>query len=484
MNNSLPVKTYIRADGNEEIGLGHLVRCLALARMLPKEFSIHFVCSQCPPNIVREIVLYGFGFHIIEHDNQFLDLLTGEEIAVIDHYGISADFQKEIKKLGCKLVCIDDIHDKCFYADLIINPAPGVKPTDYKAAVYTQFALGLAYVLLRPAFLKFDVNNESIVSDSILVCFGGSDSKNITQLVVEILRSDKRFKLINVVVGDSYQHIARLEQSILDDERFRLYISIDETYMTNLMISSSVAILPSSGILLEALSLKTKVISGFYADNQKLMFNSLLELDGFISAFDFSEQSIREALNKSFTSKINLHNFLIDGKSQERISACFQQLKMEKRVSLRKAAKQDLEKTYEWSSDKEIRKFFLNPNPVSLESHRNWFLRKIQEPNCLYLIGIIDGIQFGSIRFDSIDNYVIVSFVIDSKFQSRGLGTIIVKAGMEMLVNEQFFNFEFFKAEVHENNIASLKIFKKLGYTETSINNSGFHQIYKINNYG
>jgi len=33
-------KIYIRADGGKEIGLGHLVRCFALALMLKDDFEI------------------------------------------------------------------------------------------------------------------------------------------------------------------------------------------------------------------------------------------------------------------------------------------------------------------------------------------------------------------------------------------------------------------------------------------------------------
>ena len=39
----------VRADGSAEIGLGHLVRCIALAEMLQDDFDIEF-CSMAMPN--------------------------------------------------------------------------------------------------------------------------------------------------------------------------------------------------------------------------------------------------------------------------------------------------------------------------------------------------------------------------------------------------------------------------------------------------
>src|ERR1700743_1989547 len=147
-------KVFIRFDGNNQIGLGHLVRCTALAQMLKENFDIFFVCKQTSAASDDEITKLGFNLIVINNEDDFLSALTGNEIVVVDHYGLDSNYQKKIKDKSCKLVCIDDLHDVFFWADLIINPAPNAKPADYQGQVYTQFALGLDYVLLRPEFLK------------------------------------------------------------------------------------------------------------------------------------------------------------------------------------------------------------------------------------------------------------------------------------------------------------------------------------------
>ena len=73
-------------------------------------------------------------------------------MVVIDGYQFDTEYQQKVKKSGASLVCLDDLHNQHFVADIIINHAPGVDPGKYSAEPYTQYLLGPSYALLRPAF--------------------------------------------------------------------------------------------------------------------------------------------------------------------------------------------------------------------------------------------------------------------------------------------------------------------------------------------
>ena len=144
---------YIRCDGSPEIGLGHVVRCMSLAHMLTVDFPIHFYVLEIPDSLKNEIIQNGWDVTVLERESDFLNELTGNEIVVLDGYQFDSDYQRKIKRKGCKLICISDFHDQHFYADLVINHAPGVTKNNYDGELYTKYLLGPKYALLRPEFL-------------------------------------------------------------------------------------------------------------------------------------------------------------------------------------------------------------------------------------------------------------------------------------------------------------------------------------------
>src|ERR1700744_1135916 len=199
---------YIRADGSSKIGLGHIVRCTALAHMLKDNFKITFVCKEIPEQSKVDLQKSDFELILINTEEEFFKLLDLDKIVVLDGYDFDTNYQKKIKSTGCKLVCIDDLHDKEFVADLIINHAPGVKPKNYKAQLYTQFALGLDYALLRPAFLEQAKKERKIENiKTVLICFGGADFKNLTESTLQTVSQFKEFKNILVITGTSYTNL-------------------------------------------------------------------------------------------------------------------------------------------------------------------------------------------------------------------------------------------------------------------------------------
>ncbi len=320
----MAVKVYIRADGSPSIGLGHLVRCIALAHMLKKGFSIEFVCKEVPEGIAADITGNGFELRIVKDENDLLEDLKASDIVVLDHYGLDTDYQQRIKEKGNSLVCIDDLHDKEFVADLIINHAPGIAQEDYKAKEYTRFALGIDYALLRPSFLekaRCVVKEKKIVT--VLINFGGSDPKNITLVALREAVKFDEIKTIHVVVGSANKALSEIKSFSAGHEKVQVHHAVDEDTMLKLMASSQLAIVPSSGVLLEALAAGCEIISGYYVDNQKLIYDGYNELGVFFDAGDFGNigTAMKEALETP-----PRNNGVIDGHSGERIFDKFKNL--------------------------------------------------------------------------------------------------------------------------------------------------------------
>ena len=77
---------FIRADGSDQIGLGHLIRCMALAEMLKFDYDITFVCKQIPGKSADVIKELNFKLLVIDEEESFLSQLKSKQIVVLDHF--------------------------------------------------------------------------------------------------------------------------------------------------------------------------------------------------------------------------------------------------------------------------------------------------------------------------------------------------------------------------------------------------------------
>jgi UDP-2,4-diacetamido-2,4,6-trideoxy-beta-L-altropyranose hydrolase len=461
---------YIRVDGNSQIGLGHLMRCFALAQMLQPDFSITFVCRFIPDKIKNDIKEVCFKLLEIENEADFLKLPTKNDIIILDGYHFDLSYQKSIKITESTLVCIDDLFDKEYVADLIINHAPNVYPDNYTTLVDTQFALGPEYALLRPLFLEQARNKKEIIEiETVFICFGGSDFKNLTTNTVKVITEFSVFKRIIVVTGIAFKHIDELKIAIDSDKRIEHFNGIDERKMLELMKVSDLAIVPSSGILNEVLSVGCRVVSGTYVENQKFIYEAYKNENCFYDAYDFESKGLNEAIEKAI-SMIPLNKNSIDGLSNERLLKIFKKIKMTKGMSLRLATIVDTEITFLWAKNPEIRRFSFNKKEILWEEHVAWFQSKINNPQSIYLIAEIENKSVGSIRFDIVEGSFIISYLIGSDYHGYGLGKEILKKGINFLkqfVSERRLSGNKIIGFVIKDNIPSLKAFRALGFLET-----------------
>jgi UDP-2,4-diacetamido-2,4,6-trideoxy-beta-L-altropyranose hydrolase len=261
-----------RADGSSTIGMGHFIRTLALAEMLNENFRCIFATKNPTPYQLCEIGKVCNDYINLPDDNShfsiFLSCLNGSEIVVLDNYYFDTEYQKAVKSIGCKLVCIDDLHDKHFVADAVINHAEGINPTVYSKEDYTQLLLGYRFALLRNEFINQDSCSTLSKEFSCLVIIGGADPFNISSKIVALLE-DFKFELpIAVVVGAAFDKEHLLEQHL----NVKVFKGMTSTYILQLMRQSEFGIFPASTVAIEACAARLPFICGYFIDNQKEIY--------------------------------------------------------------------------------------------------------------------------------------------------------------------------------------------------------------------
>ncbi|KAA6440707.1 UDP-2,4-diacetamido-2,4,6-trideoxy-beta-L-altropyranose hydrolase [Dyadobacter flavalbus] len=460
-------KLYIRTDGSSSIGLGHLVRCIALAKMLVENFDIHFACKQIPDSIIDEIRHAGFAFMRLQNDEALLAVLSPKDLVVVDSYELESDYQLAVKKIGCQLVSIDDLHEKPSFADLILNHTPCVSPNEYDAQPYTQFALGPDYALIRPAFLELArMKKQQTASGSVLICFGGSDSRNLTRTALNVVLTFSQFSKICIVTGAAYSHQESLAAILNEHDNVIHYSNISAEDMAGQMSEAELCIVPASGILTEALTSGAKIISGMYVDNQRFVFENYKKANAFISAEDFSEENILSAVEKYFSQQSSENAKLVDGKSGERIKKLFQQLVSEQNFQLRRLTNNDAEITYHWASDQQVRRYSLNKSTIHFADHVDWLSRKSTDPECIFYIALYYGKPVGSIRFDLHGEEAVISYLLDPDYHGQGLGAVLLKKGILSLCENTGQMITRISGIVMPDNISSCKTFERFGFTK------------------
>jgi UDP-2,4-diacetamido-2,4,6-trideoxy-beta-L-altropyranose hydrolase len=246
----------VRADANETIGTGHVMRCIALAQAWQDEGEqVVFVTADCTPAIATRLSSEGFGHFSIpvspgstEDAQQFVQIARERDAQwlAMDGYHFDSAYQLQLKCAGLHTLCIDD-HGKAapYYTDVVLNQNLHAREDRYvQRETYTQLLLGPRYVLLRRDFRKWETWRRSFLemANKVLVTLGGSDPRNTTREVLRALSAIGGRQLeVTVVIGGSNPHSESLQQAAADSPH-QIRIVKNVTDMASLMAHAEVAV--------------------------------------------------------------------------------------------------------------------------------------------------------------------------------------------------------------------------------------------------
>lgn len=202
---------------------------------------------------------------------------------------------------------------------------------------------------------------------------------------------------------------------------------------------------------------------------EDVAFNHLYFHKIFTYAFDIRPHlyHILEKCGFKFEAELKEHCYFKDNFISIKIHS-----KFKRKIKIRKVEKSDLEVTFLWVNDSKIRAFSFNRHKISLKEHQDWFLSKLKSKDSEYYILLDNGNPVGTIRFDIEDyKFAKINYLIDSHYTGRGLGTLILKKGIEFLKKNKP-SIRSVYGYVFKENIASKKIFEKLSFKEVLENDN------------
>ncbi len=494
-------KVIFRADGGASLGMGHVVRSLALADMLKDDFSIAFAIQQTDKSVINKISESTNEIIVLPHTNNFSEdasdfysHINPLDIIVLDGYNFKTDYQKTVKASNAKLVAIDDLHAWHHVADAIINHADDIQKSDYSAEPYTKFFLGLNYILLRKEFLTTSLITKKVNTISkVFISMGAGDINNLSLKFTHALLNVKGITEIHLMLGLINPNLQTIQDLIKKNTQVKIiaHFNINAKELKKLLQSCDVAICPASTIALECCAAGIGLISGYTAENQLGILKTLIKYN---SAVDFknlnqlSIEDIRINFEKLFQDTEMLNELIknqskmIDARSPERLLNVFQELVIEK-LHFRMANASDIDLYFKWTNDPLVRSNSFNRKQVSYEDHISWFQTKLNSNDCkFYLFTNDSGNPVGQVRIDKVENEIVIGISIDESFRGKSLGVEMLKTACDDYIERN--PGSVITAYIKTENIASYNIFLKAGFTnEEFVSEKGYpsYKLYRNN---
>ena len=448
-------KIYFRADAGPEIGYGHYIRSLALADMLKRDFDCTMF-TQSPTNYQLREAEEVCPVVALPADNtkfdKFIDYLSGDEIVVLDNYFFTTDYQGQIKAKGCKLVCIDDMHDKHYVADVVINH--GVDDAGlFDVESYTRLCLGYPYALLRKPFLDTQVT--SIHNEGVyVVCFGGSDPYNLTKKYIDLLINSQLPKRIYAVVGDGYQYLETLKKY----STVEVLSNLTATQMADLFRSAEAVVCSASTTAFEALACGCKVYAGWYVDNQVGFYNQLCDYNAIVPLAGLLDNHL--LIEKSYeTDKIS---FTASGHNLRNVFWRF----VLREVNYQSLTEDESRQVWQTRNLPQIRKWMLNPEPFSREEHLEFVAGLKQREDKLYIAFFDRGQLVASYDLVDIhDGSAVCGLFLHPDYEGLGIASLVEDI-MEEKARKKAINQ--FVSQVMNSNVASLAFFTRNKFRQTA----------------
>ncbi|MCU0286324.1 MAG: UDP-2,4-diacetamido-2,4,6-trideoxy-beta-L-altropyranose hydrolase [Acidobacteria bacterium] len=262
------MEIIILTESGEEIGLGHVTRCLSLAQAFAaRKHKIRFIVAG--DDSVRDILKNNPCeiFDWKKDEKQLKQAIHNVDVVLVDSYRAEEDIYKKISETARVAVYLDDTNRLAYPAGIVVNWSISAQNLDYPDKEDVLYLLGPGYISLRRAFREVPVKEIKETITDVLVTFGGDDSKNLTPVVLRYLAQHYPMLQKHVVVGGDFKNRAEIEAAA--DNHTNLVFSPDDEGMKKVMMQADIAISSGGQTLYELARVGVPAVVVIVADNQE-----------------------------------------------------------------------------------------------------------------------------------------------------------------------------------------------------------------------
>jgi len=279
------MNVYILTEGSQNIGFGHVTRCVSLYQSFEEKGIIPTLLVNGNKNI--EQLLSNTNYQLInwfEKKTEIYNLVKNSDIIIIDSYLADYNFYQKISQLVKVSVYIDDNKRIDYPKGIVINGALCAEDLKYPEREGVTHLLGSRYIPMRKAF--WDVPEKKIEENimSVMITFGGNDIRNMTPGVLKCLNKNYPYLFKKIIIGNGYKNIKQIKKVI--DNRTKLMFNLDSENIKKVMLETDLAISGAGQTLYELARVGVPTISIMIVNNQYNNIKGLIKA-GFIEYAGF-----------------------------------------------------------------------------------------------------------------------------------------------------------------------------------------------------
>ncbi len=333
-------KIVFRVDSGNHIGIGHVSRCLTLARKLKASgYEISFITKN-HLGYAHEFISQEFFLMVIEGGliqsldaneknnyqswlgstpeedlfltNQCLEKIADVDLVIVDHYSLAAEYESQLK--AKKVMVIDDLYNRNHHCQLLLNQNIGALQKSYDhllTSSNTKTLMGPKFALLRDEFktLRKQVNPQLFNRPikKCLVFFGGKDVESDTLKILKSLPFDlyQQYQF-HFILDSQHRDYTEVQNIWKNNSQFKLsHLSSD---FAQLMMDTDLFIGAGGSTAWERATLGVASAVVCVADNQ---LDNCLDLQESLNAYYLGKSKDLKAgdWQQFFATKVSETNF-------------------------------------------------------------------------------------------------------------------------------------------------------------------------------
>lgn len=459
------MRVMIRADASASIGIGHVMRCLALAQALrdSKDEVILLSSASLAPRVRDAWSVEGVEIRTLdasaapEDDAQATrDLVrsTGAAWLVVDGYHFD-DRYRSVAAGPAMLAWIDDHGAPAADADLIVN-GNLYGHRDLYPGTRARLAVGPRYALLRREFRSYRTG--STAREGILVSLGGADPDGQTGALLAALAAHGIRG--RVTVGP---HQRDAEDVLRSAARFGWASIQAPEDMAELLGSCGLAVVGAGTTVLEALALGTPTVAVQIAENQRLVVEALARLDLATVADGFNPERVAAecaALLRDDRRRENMAmraRQAVDARGARRVVGEMRGALL----VLRPALMEDAPLLLEWRNDQRTRLASIDRGTVSYTEHLRWLAASLDSSSRRLLVAELESHPVAVIRLDLDGSRAVLSITIAPDSRGNDLAVPLLRRALDYADGQRVPRVE---AKIRRENEASIRAFIAAGF--------------------